>query len=261
MNSIIQFRYIPEVVTFTFTGDMAKYDRPNDASAALNTIIALLQDFPESLATGTVGEQVCRLVEVHRRLRDLGVAVIAPLVENSSDSGRARLLAYLRNQVGRVVHTDELLIVAAITDYQRRIRELRAKFGWPIISGMAVCDMREDARLLASPGDRIPGAMAPEEYLLLEDRCDPDAIRRWKIAGSAREVTGPLKVKLLGYLQQAVGRRVTAEELRHVAKDDAGWPAAIRGLQHEGWPIKREAGNAAGLLPGLFILERGDRNA
>jgi hypothetical protein len=252
-------RNISEVVTTEFIEDMAKNDRPDNASAALDSLIALLQEFPESLATGTIGEQVCRLVEVHHRLRDLGVAVVAPLAKNAGDSGRARLLAYLRDQVGRIVHTDELLIVAAITDYQRRIRELRAKYGWPIISGMAVSDMREDARLAASPGDRIPGSMAPEEYLLLEDRCDPDAVRRWGIAGSLREEEKPLEGKLLLYLRQAVDKRVTAEELRHVAKDDAGWPAAIRKLQNEGWPIKRESGAAAGVPPGLFVLERGER--
>ncbi|MDE3819749.1 hypothetical protein [Sinorhizobium meliloti] len=234
---------------------MAKNYRPIDAQEALATVNALLKDFPDYLETGTVGEQVCRLVEVHHGLRDLGVAIVAPLLEEDADSGRARLLAYLRDQVGRIVHTDELMIVAAITDYQRRIRELRAKFGWPIISGMAVSDMREDARMLASPGDRIPGDMSPEEYLLLEDRNDADAVRRWKIAGKMREETGPLKPKLLSYLQQAKGRRVTAEELRHVAKDDAAWPAAIRGLQADGWNITRDSGSAVGLPAGLFILE------
>lgn len=233
---------------------MAKNFRPANPKTALSGLMTLLDEFPETLERGTVGEQVCRLVEIHHRLRDLGVSIVAPLVKGDTDSGRARLLAYLRNQVGRIVHTDELMIVAAIGDYPRRIRELRGDFGWPVISGMAVRDMRVDARAVANPGDRLPGDMAPDEYLLLIDHQDLDAVRRWSLAVQMRNKPGILKEKLLNYLLQAVGMRVTAEELRHVGKDDAAWPEAIRSLQADGWDISREAGKATGVPPGLFIL-------
>ena len=239
---------------------MAKYFRPVDPDAALAALMSLLNEFPESLKKGTVGEQVCRLVEIHHKLRDLGVSVVSPLLEEDSDSGRARLLAYLRSQVGRIVHTDELMIVAAITDYQRRIRELRVS-GWPIISGLAVSDMRVDSLSAAIPGERPPGDMAPEEYVLLEDRNDVDAIRRWKIAGSIRPKGEPLKSKILAYLLQAVGQRVTAEELRHVSKDDGRWPATLRELQDDGWEIRKDQGKRKGGIAGIFILAAGSRRS
>lgn len=232
---------------------MAKNYRPADSEAALSELMTLLSEFPESLRKGTVGEQVCRLVEIHHRLRDLGVSVVAPLLEDDADSGRARLLAYLLSQVGRIVHTDELMIVAAITDYQRRIRELRAS-GWPIISGMAVSDMRADARAMATIGQRVPGDMAPEEYVLLETQIDLDAVRRWKFAGVIRSKKAPLKERVLEYLLAAIGKRVTAEELRHAGGDDPGWPAAVRELQSDGWNIQRDPGKSVGLPGGIFIM-------
>jgi hypothetical protein len=232
---------------------MPKNYRPARPEAALSELLALLNEFPESLQKGTVGEQVCRLVEIHHRLRDLGVSVVAPLLERDADSGRARLLAYLLSQVGRIVHTDELMIVAAITDYQRRIRELRVS-GWPIISGAAVSDMRSDARATAAVGERVPGDMAPEEYVLLEPTIDLDAARRWTLAGAIRKKKAPLKESVLEYLLAAVGKRVTAEELRHAGGDDSGWPAAVRELQSDGWKIQRELGKCVGLPGGIFIM-------
>lgn len=48
-------------------------------------------------------------------------------------SGRARVLEYLKLKVGRKVTKEELIIVARIHDYPRRIRELREE-GWDILS-------------------------------------------------------------------------------------------------------------------------------
>lgn len=238
---------------------MAKVDRPKDTNEILETIISLLQEFSGSLEVGDVGEQVCHLVEIHHRLRDLGVAVVSPVMmqDKATDSGRARILAYLRNQVGRIVHTDELLIVAAISDYPRRIRELRTNFGWPIISGHTIGDLRKEARALAKPGERVSSKVAPDEYVLLEDRDDADAIRRWKTAGDLRSQAGDLGEKLLMYLQQAAGKRVTAEELRYVANDDPSWPMVIRALQQKGQKIERDFGSSTAVPAAFFIYNEG----
>ncbi len=51
----------------------------------------------------------------------------------AESSGKKRLLAYMRFKSGQVVTMQELQIVAGISQYARRIRELRAE-GWDIAS-------------------------------------------------------------------------------------------------------------------------------
>lgn len=218
-------------------------------------LVELLQDLPEQLRTGTVGEQVSGLVEVNIHLRALGASIGASLAPEDAGSGRARLLAYLRHQVGHIVHTDELSIVAGIGDYPRRIRELRAKYGWPIISGMAVRDMRIDAAARRSRGAEQVSKMAAEEYLLIEDVCDQDAVRRWQEAGAIRDKSSDVMTAVGAYLRRAPAKRVTAEELRYVAGNNCNWPAAIRALRGEGWPILSKDVGSCELPWGIYILE------
>lgn len=219
-------------------------------------LLGLLQDLPERLHTGTVGEQVSGLVEVNLHLRALGASIGASLAPDDAGSGRARLLAYLRHQVGQIVHTDELLIVAGIGDYPRRIRELRAAHGWPIISGLAVRDMRADAAAeKRGRGAEQVSKMAAEEYLLIEDICDQDAVRRWQEAVEIRDRSSDVKSAVLAYLRRAPGKRVTAEELRYVASNSSTWPTAIRELRADGWAIASKGAGSADLPWGLYVLE------
>lgn len=60
-------------------------------------------------------------------------------------SGRARLRRYLRLRPNQVITKAELQIIAGITEYQRRLRELRQEEGMRIISNL------EDSSL--KPGD------------------------------------------------------------------------------------------------------------
>lgn len=234
---------------------MARRSQTGNPEELRLKLLELLDELPDRLQSGTVGEQVCGLVEVNLHLRALGASIGASLAPEDADSGRARLLAYLRNQVGRIVHTDELLIVAGIGDYPRRIRELRANHGWPIISGMAVRDMRNDTAMSRGRSDQI-SKMAPDEYLLIEDICDPDAIRRWQEAPKIRDEAPDIKSAILAYFRRAPGKRVTAEELRYVAGNSNGWPAAVRALCAEGWEIMSK-GDADGNLPwGIYMLQK-----
>lgn len=235
---------------------MARRSQTGNPEELRLKLIELLGHLPARLASGTVGEQVCSLVEVNLHLRALGASIGASLAPGSA-SGRARLLAYMRNQVGQIVHTDELMIVAGIGDYPRRIRELRADYGWPIISGLAVQDIRADMAA-GDTGSERPSNMAPEEYLLIEDACDPDAIRRWAEIAHARNEASDPKSAILAYLLRAVGKRVTAEELRYVAKNSSIWPAAIRSLRQDGWQIALRGGPIEVPL-GIYILVSADQ--
>lgn len=60
-------------------------------------------------------------------------------------SGRSRLRRYLKLRPNQIVTKAELQIIAGITEYQRRLRELRQEEGMRIISNL------EDASL--RPGD------------------------------------------------------------------------------------------------------------
>ncbi|MEA1015143.1 hypothetical protein [Sphingosinicella sp. LY1275] len=163
-------------------------------------------------------------------------------------------MAYLRSQAGRIVHTDELLIVAGIGDYARRIRELRTQCGWPIISGMAVQDMRNEMIRNGMLGAGVPTSMAPEEYMLVEDRQDIDAVRRWSMASSVRDAQGSTKERLLTYLRGSIGQRITAEELRYASGNDNDWAQTIRELRNAGWPIESYAFGSSDLPMGIFVL-------
>lgn len=239
---------------------MARRSQTGNPEALRLKLIELLGDLPERLRTGTVGEQVCSLVEVNLHLRALGASIGSSLAPSNSASGRARLLAYLRDQAGRIVHTEELMIVAGIGDYPRRIRELRADHGWPIISGLAVRDMRADtaSRVSNDKGDQ-PSSMVPEEYMLIEDLCDFDATRRWKEAANLRDQAPNPRAAVLAYLRRAVGKRVTAEELRYVAGNSSTWPAAVRSLREDGWPIAHKGDGKSNLPSGIYILLSGER--
>lgn len=236
---------------------MARRSQTGNPEVLRLKLVELLQDLPERLRAGSVGEQVSSLVEVNLHLRALGASIGASLAPDDAGSGRARLLAYLRHQVGHIVHTDELLIVAGIGDYPRRIRELRTDHGWPIISGLAVRDMRADATAVhkRSRGAEQVSRMVAEEYLLIEDTCDQDAVRRWQEAVAIRDQSSDVKSAVLAYLRRAPGKRVTAEELRYVAGNSSTWPAAVRALRAEGWSIASKDAGSKDLPWGLYVLE------
>ncbi len=63
-------------------------------------------------------------------------------------SARSRIRAFFQQNVGRVVSTREIAEVAAISDYQRRIRELREKEGLQIKSHHDRPDIRPGEYIL-----------------------------------------------------------------------------------------------------------------
>jgi len=232
---------------------MARRSQTSDPELLRRRLIELLHDLPDRLAHGTVGEQVGMLVQVHHHLRDLGSSIGAALAPHDSDSGRARLIAYLRAQTGRIVHTDELMIVAGIGDYPRRIRELRAHHGWPIISGLAVRDLR------SLPASRealrsVPTGIAPDEYLLLEDHRDEQAPERWTAAGRMRDPAVAPRGLVRSYFEQFPDQRITAEELRYLVGNKTDWISGISDLLETGRVIEGADLAASDTPAGIFIL-------
>lgn len=56
------------------------------------------------------------------------------LRKNSDLSGRDKMLSFLRQSIGSTVTGEELSYVSKISDWPRRMRELRTEFGWPIMT-------------------------------------------------------------------------------------------------------------------------------
>lgn len=76
-------------------------------------------------------ERVLRLTEVLKKDRSLNVKIACESGCNASDA-RRRLLLYLQSNVGIPVHATELEVVASISEYARRVRELRTEEGYAI---------------------------------------------------------------------------------------------------------------------------------
>ncbi len=232
---------------------MARRSQPADPKDLARTLEVLVKQLHARLENPEIGERVAHLVAIHRVLRDLGAGLAVGLSAEPSTSGRARVLAYLRLQVGRIVHTEELMIVAGIGDYARRIRELRTQEGWPIISGAAMRDVSKDL-VRRGRSAEAPPQMVVEEYILVEDARDEDAIARWRRAGVLRGQRRPILARITDYLEAAAGRRVTAEELRYVAHDESDWIDALAALADRGCQILGYAVPDPSLPYGIYVL-------
>lgn len=220
-------------------------------------LIRLLTDFEQQLHQHDLRAQVRALLPVHANLRDMGSALLPQGLEISA---RERILAYLRRFPGQVIDGDELMVVSGISEYARRLRELRVQEGWPILSGNTareLASLHDD--LLVNDDGGIP-RMSPDQYYLVEDNRDREAADRWLQANQIRRSKTGVKDKILRFFRANVGRRVTSEELRYVAGNKTEWARRSRELRtEEGWPIiTRNTGDPT--LPiGIYVLERDEQ--
>lgn len=233
---------------------MARRPRGNDSEALRRSLIDLLTNFEEHLRTSGLRDQVRALIPAHELLRDLGGSL---LPGGPQLSARNRILAYLRRFPAQVIDSEELMIVAGISEFARRIRELRVQEGWPILSGMTARELRD-----AEEGDDgdLPPAMRPDQYFLQEDRQDRDAAHRWNMANQIRKSNAGVRDKLLRFFRANVGKHITSEELRYVAGDVSEWARRTRELRTEdGWPIITRNNGDPTLAVGVYVLARDEQ--
>lgn len=222
-------------------------------------LIELLKNFEHHLKHSALRQRVRELIPANCLLRELGGSLI---VADTRLSARDRILAYLRKHIGQVIDGDELMVVAGISEYARRIRELRVEHGWSILSGNTARDMRERAGIDLSelPCEDLPPQMRPDQYLLQEDRQDRDAAHRWHSANRIRKRNLGVKEKLLEYFRENIGTRITSEELRYVAREKSEWARRTRELRtEEGWPIVTRFNGDPNLPIGVYILARDEQ--
>ena len=102
-------------------------------------LASLINNFEAELRNDELRSKVIALIPAHKMLNKLGTS----LVPIDSKAARDRILYYFQKYPYTVISKDEVMIVAGISEWARRLRELRTNFGWPIIGGDAAKEMAE----------------------------------------------------------------------------------------------------------------------
>lgn len=235
---------------WTFTSE--KDAGPLNSNDHLDELQAMLENFEDLLERGSTRDRVRSLVEVHGKLLALGRD---SLPATYGRSARSRILAYLRTHSGQIIEGKELMVVGGISEYARRVRELRVEHGWPIISGVSAAGDQLETDEGQSIDDGLRG-MRPDQYCLVEDIQDTKAASRWRSANEIRKRPIGGREKLLAYFRENVGEHLTVEELRYVSGGAAEWARRIRELRTEGgWPIVTRFSGDPRLPSGVYVLK------
>jgi hypothetical protein len=150
-----------------------------------------------------------------------------------------RILRYLQLRVGEVVSKDELEGVAGISEWARRVRELRVEAGWQISTNGNRSDLR------------------PGEYVLESREPDADLAGRWRTANVIRRHPGGAKERILEFFLSCPGQTVSKDEVAYVAKI-ADYPRRVRELSEDGYQIASHL-DSTDLRPGEYMLRSEER--
>lgn len=190
---------------------------------------------------------VLRLVSVLKTARRLNVEALRTQ-GITSRAARDRIREYLTLYVGIPLDAIELEVVSGISEYGRRVRELRVQEGYAVISG--------------PKDDEESGlSLRRNQYMLLRAEPDLTAARRWHIANRIRKEPGGGQGRILRYLQANVRQVVTTEEIDYVARI-ADYARRIRELRtEEGYAVATHFTGRPDLRPGEYVLETAERVA
>ncbi|MCS3429873.1 HNH endonuclease [Klebsiella sp. BIGb0407] len=238
---------------------MARRSKQNIPEQLRNELLAFIVDFEYKLVEGSLRDQVKALIPANHILRDLGSSLV---VGDSCHSARDRILSYLVAYPRQIIHGDELMIVAGISEYARRIRELRVEFGWAVLSGKLLKEMIEQQEVtLEELGADSIDDLKTDVYTLINTSQDKESAHRWNEANDLRKSKLSVKDKILLHLRKNVGRAVSGEELRYLANDSKEWARRTRELRtEEGWPVATKNSGRPELPVGSYLLEE-DRQA
>jgi len=179
----------------------------------------LIINFENELKSDSLRQKVLALIPCFHQLRNLGKSLIP---RNVARSARDRILHYFQRYPQTVIAGDELLVVSGIQEYARRVRELKVQFGWLIVNGVTAKEMTEEGEF---PLENVDvSTMSPSDYILLSSTQDRDAAHRWFLANEIRKENLSVRDKILKYFLKNVGKPVSGEELRYVAKTNQNGP-------------------------------------
>ena len=208
-----------------------------------------LRRFDKDRSTLSLREKVLCLVEAYQSVKQLGVSVTVQEHNLDVNSAQKRILQYLLEYPQVAVDGAELEVVSGISEYARRIRELRREQGYQIASG-------------ASPDLESGVDLKPNQYVLVSVTPDAMAASRWHIANRVRRDPSGSRQRVLLYLQENVGKVVTTEELAYVARDAKEYARRTRELRTEhGYAIATRFTGRPDLAIGQYVLESLERVA
>jgi hypothetical protein len=241
-----------------------KSPRTKNPESLRQALVALLENFAVELRTDDLRGKVRALVPAFQKLQSLGASLI-PAEEAANV--HERIIAYLRKYAKQVIDGRELMVVSGIGEWARRVRELRVQFGWWIYSGMTfkhIAADKENKADIDGIRDELgiePSMIKPNQYVLMREDQDRDAAFRWNTLNGIRKGKGSVRDKILAYLRVNVGKAVTGEELKYLAKDKKEWARRVRELRTQfGWPVKTKSSGRLDLPIGAYVLEA-DRQA
>lgn len=230
---------------------MPRRSKPRNAEQLRQELVNLLKNFRQELESGTLRSKVLALIPAYHLLRDLGSSLV---LRSASESARDRILLYFKQYPQTIIHGEEIMVIAGIGEWGRRVRELRVQFGWDILTGVTAKEMAEDGDFLLDTID--VDSMGPDDYILISDVEDRDAAHRWNMANEIRKKKLGVRDKIIEYMRRNVGKQVTGEELRYLAKDAKEWARRVRELRTElGWPIVTRNTGRPDLPVGTYLLE------
>lgn len=203
-----------------------------DALQHLRLLIDALAAFERKVAAGVAKRD--ELDEQIAELRGIQLQLFGPRPRRPrGEGGKARILSYLLGRIGRAVGGEELAEVSGISEWPRRVRELRVEDGY-------------DIRELGSSTYRLESAK-------------PDARRAamWKRANVIRRQQGSGLERIAALFDASVGEVVTGELIDYVSKIRAG-SRRVRELRDEhGLPIQSHIDDPT-LRPGEYRLTSND---
>jgi hypothetical protein len=218
--------------------------------SAIEVLVSEVEKQLEGYRTSYKGlswrEKVLLLVEITGKIKGIGIRTNP---EAARVAARERIRLYLIENEGIVISARELEVVSGISEYGRRVRELRVQDGYKILTG-------------CSNDSEVGVTLKTSEYLLVDVRPDVAAARRWHIANRIRrEAEGGSKGRLLRYFLENVGQVLTTEELAYVAKARE-FGRRVRELRtEEGYAIATQFTGRPDLKMAEYILESTDRIA
>ncbi len=230
---------------------MPRRSRQGELETLRKQLVDLLVNFKVELRSPNLRVKVLALIPAFHLLRDLGSSLVP---REQAASARSRMLFYLRKYPKMVVKGDELMVVAGINDWPRRVRELRVEQGWSIINGLTAAEMHQEEEF---PLPSVEASqLGSDDYILLDQEQDREAAHRWNLANEIRRLRLGVRDKILAFLRANIGRPVTGEELRYVANDRTEWARRVRELRTEqGWPVVTQNTGRPDLKVGSYVLE------
>jgi len=216
-----------------------------------NRIVDLLMSF-DTAPDADLRKQVLSLIPIWDEMNSMGCALLPVTVRHAA---RERLLQYFQHYPFQVLSQKELSIVAGISEWARRVRELRIEHGWTIVSVKTAMDMIETGDFNPALCSDLTKAKL-NDYIMISTKQDREAAYRWKVANDIRKENIGTKARILEFLRMNAGSPVSGEELRYVARNATEWARRVRELRSEdGWIVSTYWNGRPELQSGFYLLE------